>query len=467
MQPSACVRHPRLWIPDSPRRDRCRRWDPQFDGIREPIRTAMISRLRIVPILGWALACAGADAEPGLLVERDTVGDTMVVRTLAGSVRGEPYTLEPEIRIGVFEGEDAYMFGRVVSLAVAPDGSIYVMDAQVPALRQYAPNGSYVTTLGRRGGGPGEYEQPDGGLAVLEDERVVLRDPGNARLQVYSAAGEPAGTWSVRGGLTTSNPLTVDTAGRVYTQILLDPEANVADWRMGLVAHDPVTGEAVDTVPAPTWDFEAPRVIAQRNSEGGTSTSINSVPFAASQHWAFSPLGYMVGGVSTRYAIDQYHPDGTVTRLERVYEPVAVHPDEKADREEATRWSMRRTQPDWKWNGPPIPDRKSPFRGVNVGRDGRIWVLVSQPGQRIPDEELTGPGDDRDPNDRPPARWREPVAYDVFEPDGTYLGLVQAPSGFSTSPTPVFDGDRVWATVRDESDVQYVVRFRAVPADRR
>jgi len=76
-----------------------------------------------VPILGWALACAGADAEPGLLVERDTVGDTVVVRTLAGSVRGEPYTLEPEIRIGVFEGEDAYMFGRVVSLAVAPTGS--------------------------------------------------------------------------------------------------------------------------------------------------------------------------------------------------------------------------------------------------------------------------------------------------------------------------------------------------------
>lgn len=62
----------------------------------------------------------------------------------------------------------------------------------------------------------------------------------------------------------------------------------------------------------------------------------------------------------------------------------------------------------------------------------------------------------------PPLRWREPVVFDVFDPDGRYLGEVRAPEGFSLNPSPYIRGDRVWAVVRDELDVSYVVRFRVV-----
>ena len=410
-------------------------------------------------VLALALpACAG-EAAPRVEVQRDTVGDTIIVRTLAGSEWGTPAHLEPEVRIGVFEGEDHYMLGDVRSIAVAPDGSIYAMDTQVPALRKYGPDGRYIATLGREGEGPGEYRGPDGGLAVLEDGRVVLRDPRNGRLQVYSADGEPTATWPIRGNFNTSNPMVVDTAGRVYTQILLDPEASVMDWRIGLVAIDAATGEPVDTIAAPVWDYEAPRLVAQRTSDSGTSTSVNSVPFSPSKAWAFSPLGYMVGGVSSRYTVDQYRSDGSVLRVERVYEPVSVEGGERADREARTRWSMRQTQPDWSWNGPAIPDHKPPFRELYVGVEGRIWVLLHQPGERIPEDEILGEDPD-DPDARPAPRWREPVAFDVFEPDGRYLGMVTAPTGFSVNPTPVFGRDHVWAVVRDELDVQYVTRFR-------
>jgi hypothetical protein len=410
--------------------------------------------LAIIPLL----AACGGDAAPRLQVERDTVGDTVIVRTVAGSEWGAVATLEPEVRIGVFEGEDHFMFGQVRSIAVGPDGSIYAVDAQVPALRKYAADGTYLATFGREGEGPGEYRGPDGGLAVLPDGRVVLRDPRNARLQVYSATGEPLATWPIRGNFNTSNPLVVDTAARVHTQILLDPEASVMDWKMGLLAIDSESGEPVDTVPAPTWDYEPPRLVAQRVSEGGTSTSVNGVPFSPSTSWAFSPLGYMVGGLSTRYAIDLYHPDGPVLRIERVYDPVPVAPGEKANREDIARWNMRQTQPDWTWNGPAIPDRKPPFRDIYVGRDGRIWVMVHQPGERIPADQVDDRGSG--PNPRPATRWRERPAFDVFEPDGTYLGRVLAPVELSPYPTPIFDGTRVWGVVRDELDVQYITRFR-------
>jgi hypothetical protein len=402
-------------------------------------------------------ACAERGGAPALEVERYAIGDTVVVRTVGGSVWGVQSELVAEVRIGELDGEDHYMFGQVQALAVAADGSIYVMDGQVPALRKYAPDGRYLATFGRGGSGPGEYRQPDGGLAVLPDGRVVVRDPGNARLQVYAADGEPLASWPARGGFSTSNPMVVDTAGRVHTQVLLDPMAAVTDWRMGMVAHDGATGEPLDTLPAPVWDFDAPRLVARQTGDGGTSTSVNSVPFSPAPSWAFSPLGHMVGGLSARYAIDQYLEDGTVVRIERDHEPVQVSAGEKANREEQVRWNMRRTQPDWRWNGPPVPDVKPPFQRIYVGRDGGIWVQLHQPGEPIPDDEIDEP---RDPGARPPTRWREPVAFDVFDPDGTYLGRARAPRGFSPFPTPVFDGDRVWAVVRDDLDVPYVVRFR-------
>ena len=58
--------------------------------------------------------------------------------------------------------------------------------------------------------------------------------------------------------------------------------------------------------------------------------------------------------------------------------------------------------------------------------------------------------------------WVEPLRYDVFEPDGTYLGVVVPPDGFFPYTNPVFDGDYVWAVTRDELGVQRVARYRIV-----
>ncbi|MFW6201099.1 MAG: hypothetical protein ACOC8B_00855 [Gemmatimonadota bacterium] len=400
---------------------------------------------------------AAGDASPlagEWTAERDTVGDTVVVRTVSGSVWGREARLVPGLTIGVLEGEPEYMLGNVRSLAVAPDGSIYLFDGHVPALRKYSSEGEYVATFGREGGGPGEYESPDGGLAVLPDGRVLLRDPGNARINVYSPDGEPLDGWPIRGGFTTSRPLFVDTAGNAYTQALLDPEADIRDWRMGLIRYGP-DGTTGDTLPAPTWDYEEARIIAQRE----TGTSMSSVPFSPTDTWTFSPFGYFVGGVSTRYAIDLFRSDSPVLRIERAAEPVPVDPDEKADARRRRTASMRGTDPNWRWNGPSIPDVKPPFRSVLAGRRGRIWVRVPQPGERI--EDVDDPGaDETQPGEVPEPRWREPLAFDVFEADGRYLGRVHAPDDLAFSPMPVIDGDRVWAVVRDELDVQYVARFR-------
>ncbi|NNG15645.1 MAG: hypothetical protein HKM89_04125 [Gemmatimonadales bacterium] len=388
--------------------------------------------------------------------ERDTIGDTIVVRTLAGGVWGDTAELVADVTIGQFDGPDEYMFGNIRSLAAAPDGSIYIFDSHVPALRKYALDGTYVGAFGREGGGPGEYQRPDGGLAVLPDGRVLLRDPGNTRISVYSPEGEYLEGWRIRGGFNTSRRLYADTDGNSYTLILVDPGAAVMDWQLGLVQYGP-DGVPRDTLSAPSYDYQHSELVAQRIEDGeNTSTSVNGVPFTASVAWVYSPLGYMVGGLSTKYAIDLYKAPDRVLRIERTdWEPVPVLPEEKEERERITTANMRQTQPDWRWNGDPIPDNKPPYRGMYVGARGRIWLLLHQEAKRIESDEI----EEARPGEVPSPTWIEPVAFDVFEPDGRYLGMVRAPDDFARYPRPFMRGDTVWAVVRGELEVPYVVRF--------
>ena len=65
-------------------------------------------------------------------------------------------------------------------------------------------------------------------------------------------------------------------------------------------------------------------------------------------------------------------------------------------------------------------------------------------------------------SDRRPIRFEEPIAYDVFDTQGRFLGYVRTPDTFSSEPELLARGDTVWAVVRDELDVPSIVRFRMV-----
>ncbi len=416
-----------------------------------------LAAARSLPLLTAALAaCAerGPQTAPEWQVAYDTIADTMIVRTLGGSVWGDTADLVADLTIGALEGPDEYMFGQVLSLAVAPDGAIYVLDGHVPALRKYAPDGAYLMTIGRAGGGPGEYRMPDAGLAVLPDGRVLLRDPGNTRISVYSPDGKYLDGWRIRGS-GTSRPLYKDSQANAYTQIVLNTRDEVTEWRFGLVCYGP-DGIPGDTLPAPTWGYQTPGVVA--HGDRGALTH-KYLPFAPRSRWAYSPLGYMIGGLPTDYSFDLFLAPGRVLRIERTdWRPVPVGPDERVEQEQIVTATMRRTDPAWRWTGPGIPDTKPPYTGLLVGELGRIWVLLHQQARKI-DPDVTGADE---PGAIPLLTWVEPVAFDVFEPDGRYLGTVRAPDGFSTRPTPVFRGDTVWAVVHGALDIPLVKRFAII-----
>ena len=404
-------------------------------------------------------ACSGSADAPAneWRAVYDTIGDTVLVRTESGSTWGRDAELVADLTIGQFEGPDEYVFGRVRSLAVASDGSIYAFDSHAKELRKYAPDGTYVATFGRQGGGPGEYEEPDGGLAILPDGRIVLRDPANARLSVYTPEGEYLDGWRIQGGLHTSRRLYTDTAGNLYTMLRLNVEDETSDWRYGLIRYGP-DGVPGDTLKPPDYDYEGPEIQASGRDDEHRGTMSAWVPFTPRVIWAFSPLGYLVAGLPKRYAIDLLLAPDTILRIERGdWQPVPVKAEEKAEHERIETAGMRQLDPGWRWNGPPIPDSKPPYERFFIGDDSRIWVLLYQEAQRIDIDE--GFAEEDEPGRVPELTWIEPVVFDLFEPDGRYLGMVRAPDGFSIYPTPVARSDTIWAVVEDELDVPYIVRF--------
>ena len=213
-------------------------------------------------------------------------------------------------------------------------------------------------------------------------------------------------------------------------------------------------GTSIDTLAVPD-DSDLPMLMAQSGGEGGASTMVFApVPFSPGMSWSVHPTGGILSGVSTDYRIDVRLPDH-ILRIERVSEPVPVSPAERDHHRERIERYMRETQPDWKWKGPSIPETKPWFRRLDTGRDGRIWVQLWTEGHSVENEDH----DPADPSSRP-LFWREPVRFDVFEADGRYLGVVNAPEGVSAYDPAVFDGDYVWAVTRDDLDVQRVVRYR-------
>lgn len=403
-----------------------------------------------------AIACGGDgsdDTGPVLEATREMDGDTLVVRTVAGSVWGGTARLVPEVTVGVLDGAPEEMFGNVNAVATDPEGRIYVMDRQVPTVRVFDADGTYLRSLGRDGNGPGELAQPDGGLTILSDGRIAVRDPGNARMQLFGTDGSEAGSWPViRGGFSTGSPTWRIAGDTLLTPVLMEAEADVTEWSMGLQLIAP-DGTVVDTLPVPVVDWETPTVEARTEN----SVSMNTVPFAPDDHWSFHPDGYFVHGISDGYSLTLLRETDPL-RIERVVEAVPVTAGEKEEREARIAANFRNMVPGWRWDGPAIPDVKPAYRRIYTGAQGRIWVMVHVPGVESDDPDY----DPTDPDDVE-NRWSEPVAFDVFEDDGTYLGRVDAPQGFSPWPTPVFDGDRVVAVVRDEFEVPRVIRFRVVP----
>jgi hypothetical protein len=135
-------------------------------------------------------------------------------------------------------------------------------------------------------------------------------------------------------------------------------------------------------------------------------------------------------------------PGGDTTMCIRNHRPaVAVTPTERDSAIAGIRQAMESAHgvnPRFDWSR--IPDIRPAINHLFVTGNGDVWVEVTtaDPGART---------------------------WDVYSPDGQYRGTAATSLRVVRWVPPVVRGDRVWAVVTDELDVQYVVAGRLVPAE--
>ena len=406
------------------------------------------------------LTSACAEATPGSVqgdwaAEREERGDTLVVRTVSGSVWGDTMVLVPEVTIGEMDGADPYLFGNVRGLDVDDRGRILVVDAQAREVRVFSPEGRHLHSFGRRGEGPGEFSEPDV-IRIRDDGLLVIRDQRNARFSLFAPEGEHRGGWSLRGGFFTGTPFYLTDDGEVFHPTLRNLGADVGpgQWQHALVRYDR-EGTVADTLDVPTRGREPPSV--EVRTENVVNRSL--VPFSPREFWALTPWGDFLFGHSGMYRIERWNQDGSVLATERVSPAAPVRAGEARYQQELITRRFRQVDASWRWQGDGVPDVKPFYQNLLSGRDGTIWVLRHSPGF---EEE----NPDYDP-DRPdqgfPTRWTEPQVFDVFDENGRYLGPVKAPRELRVWTTPVLTAEGVWAVAPHELGYDQVIRFRLEP----
>jgi hypothetical protein len=156
-----------------------------------------------------------------------------------------------EVRIGTLEGDGPDMFGSIGSMEVDENGNIYVYERQALELRVFGPNGEHVRTVGREGGGPGEFKQVIG-MDWAADGTLWIVDPGNNRISVFDTAGTYVTSHRTIGNYIISPwPGGFDTTGAFYNYGI-DTEAD-AEEQLVMVRYDD-NMEPADTFQVPRYD---------------------------------------------------------------------------------------------------------------------------------------------------------------------------------------------------------------------
>ena len=109
--------------------------------------------------------------------------------TLVGQPRaGEAEIAFTEIlRVGEETDENAYLFGRIMGIAVDSKDRILVADLRPPSVAVFSVDGEWLGSVGGVGEGPGEYVEV-GGVYVSPSDTVYVmdgRNGGEPRMHVY------------------------------------------------------------------------------------------------------------------------------------------------------------------------------------------------------------------------------------------------------------------------------------------
>ncbi len=146
-------------------------------------------------LLVWHVGACDPGQEPASpRVSRDDAGVEAVRHGKLEDYGYPVYVPEDLVVIGTDDGHPETSFGMVEGLDVLEDGTIAVLDGHAGEVRTFAPDGSFIRRISRKGAGPGEISDMTLALVGVGQMSFALPDVANQSVTVFSADGEVVAT---------------------------------------------------------------------------------------------------------------------------------------------------------------------------------------------------------------------------------------------------------------------------------
>ncbi len=358
-----------------------------------------------VVVLGL-IGCGESSEQPGFTV-RDSTGIAIGTSSTGAWARGPTWSLSDHpalILAGTDAGQELWQIRDYVRAA---DGSIALLSGGTSRVLVFDASGKRLRTFGREGGGPGEFTRP-AALALAGPDTLLVLD--GHEIEVFRLDG----TWlsshrvaPLRGALGVGNvatPTMVAPDGSILAMVLRPrggPPPGMHRPDLGLAVL-PSGGHA----PVFLGWYGG---IEQERLEGPRGGNVIP-PFARSSVWsigASTDAQFLVAD-NARYDIHVFNNRGTLRQIvRRDYEPVAVT-EEWVEQwktvQRAASWNQERLAAlERAWARMKVHETLPTLESLAADALGNLWVLRPTP---------------HEDGDR---------SFDVFEPQGRFLGEVRIP----------------------------------------
>jgi hypothetical protein len=345
--------------------------------------------------------------------------------------------------IGSSDGAKAYQFDGIAGARRREDGGFVVADGGSKEIRIFDAEGRHLRTMGRAGGGPGEFEGI-GRVFLLRGDSVAAWDPRQQRLTVFAGDGRVARTEAL--------PLP---GAAAPVEAILEDGTLVAragiDFMSLMAAREgerrlPVT----HLVRAPgTEEWREVGGFAGREElvyRSGGSVSFDGVLFGR-DHVAAAGRRRWYTGDTDRFEITVRSPDGStagVLRRDHVPQPVteAVLERARADRREQGEASRREMERRMGARAREVKEPELPHRPTIPAFD----QVVEDAGENVWVRHYHFPAD-------APQRWS------VFSPAGELIAEAETPAGLRVQQ---IGPDWILGIASDEMDVNSVQIYALV-----
>jgi 6-bladed beta-propeller/NHL repeat len=193
-------------------------------------------------------------------------------------------------------GEGPDVFNGPTDVVVAPNGDIFISDGHDPnsngRVVKFSKDGKFIKAWGKHGSGPGEFITPHS-ITIDTRGRIFVADRGNSRVQIFDQDGRFLDQWKQFGR---PSGIYIDKRDVLY---VADSQSNAKQnpgFKRGIYIGSAKTGKVTAMIP-----FDEPDPNANNNAgiEGVTA----------------DPMGNVYGGQTTGMILHKYVKGAVVSKL--------------------------------------------------------------------------------------------------------------------------------------------------------